>query len=93
ARALALDPKVMLFDEATSALDPETIGEVLTVMKRLAAEGTTMVAVTHEMGFAREAADRMVFMENGKILEQAPVQEFFENPREERTREFLSRIL
>ncbi|MBW1990232.1 MAG: amino acid ABC transporter ATP-binding protein [Deltaproteobacteria bacterium] len=93
ARALACEPRVMLFDEATSALDPETIGEVLSVMKRLAAEGTTMLVVTHEMGFAREAADRMMFMDQGKILEQGPVAAFFDHPAHERTREFLSRIL
>ena len=85
--------KIMLFDEPTSALDPETIGEVLDVMKKLAKEGMTMVVVTHEMGFAREVADRIVFMDQGRILEEATPQEFFENPREERARLFLSRIL
>ncbi|MFH1091607.1 MAG: amino acid ABC transporter ATP-binding protein [Pseudomonadota bacterium] len=93
ARALAMSPKVMLFDEATSALDPETIGEVLEVMKNLAFEGTTMVVVTHEMGFAKEVGDRVVFMEDGLIVEQGPVRQFFENPLEERTRMFLSSIL
>lgn len=84
ARGLAMRPKIMLFDEPTSALDPETIGEVLDVMKKLAKEGMTMVVVTHEMGFAREVADRIVFMDQGRILEEATPQEFFENPREER---------
>ena len=93
ARALALRPKVMLFDEATSALDPEMIGEVLAVMQTLAAEGMTMVVVTHEMGFAREAGDRIVFMEEGRLVEQGLVEHFFGNPREARTREFLSQIL
>ncbi len=93
ARALALRPKVMLFDEATSALDPEMIGEVLDVMKSLAAEGMTMVVVTHEMGFAREAGDRIVFMEHGKLVELNTVQRFFEQPEEERTRLFLGQIL
>jgi len=93
ARALAMNPKVMLFDEATSALDPEMIGEVLEVMKGLALEGMTMVVVTHEMGFAREVGDRVVFMEDGRIVEQAPVQMFFEQPRQDRTRVFLSKIL
>lgn len=93
ARGLAMRPKIMLFDEPTSALDPETIGEVLDVMKKLAKEGMTMVVVTHEMGFAREVADRIVFMDQGRILEEATPQEFFGNPREERARLFLSRIL
>ena len=93
ARALAMSPQVMLFDEATSALDPEMIGEVLEVMKNLAREGTTMVVVTHEMGFAREVGDRIVFMEDGRIVEAGPVEHFFNNPREERTRLFLSSIL
>ena len=93
ARALALSPKVMLFDEATSALDPEMIGEVLEVMRDLAKEGTTMVVVTHEMGFAREAGDRVVFMEDGSVVEEGPAQQFFDNPRMERTRLFLSKIL
>jgi putative glutamine transport system ATP-binding protein len=93
ARGLAMKPKIMLFDEPTSALDPETIGEVLDVMKTLAKEGMTMVVVTHEMGFAREVADRIVFMDQGKILEEAPPEQFFAQPREERARLFLSRIL
>jgi aspartate/glutamate/glutamine transport system ATP-binding protein len=93
ARGLAMNPKIMLFDEPTSALDPETIGEVLDVMKKLAKEGMTMVVVTHEMGFAREVADRIVFMDQGRILEEAPPEQFFANPREERARLFLSRIL
>lgn len=93
ARALAMDPVAMLFDEPTSALDPEMIGEVLNVMLELAAEGMTMVAVTHEMGFARHAADRVVFMDQGTIVETAPTQEFFAAPRSERAKLFLSRIL
>jgi aspartate/glutamate/glutamine transport system ATP-binding protein len=93
ARGLAMKPKIMLFDEPTSALDPETIGEVLDVMKQLAKEGMTMVVVTHEMGFAREVADRIVFMDQGRILEEAPPEEFFANPKEERAKVFLSRIL
>ena len=93
ARALAMMPKVMLFDEATSALDPEMTGEVLAVMKQLAREGMTMVVVTHEMGFAREVSDRMVFMEDGRIIEEGPVEHFFTNPREERTKLFLSQVL
>jgi ABC-type polar amino acid transport system ATPase subunit len=93
ARALAMSPKVMLFDEATSALDPEMIGEVLEVMRDLAKEGTTMVVVTHEMGFAREAGDRVVFMEDGSVVEEGSAQQFFDNPRKERTRLFLSKIL
>ncbi len=93
ARSLAMHPKVMLFDEATSALDPETVGEVLDVMKGLAFEGITMVVVTHEMGFAREAGDRVMFMDGGRILEEAPVERFFLEPGEERTRAFLARIL
>ncbi|WP_445612437.1 amino acid ABC transporter ATP-binding protein [Geobacillus sp. YF-1] len=93
ARGLAMKPKIMLFDEPTSALDPETIGEVLDVMKQLAKEGMTMVVVTHEMGFAREVADRIVFMDQGRILEEAPPEEFFASPKEERARVFLSRIL
>ena len=93
ARALAMMPKVMLFDEATSALDPEMIGEVLDVMKNLAREGMTMVCVTHEMGFAREVSDRVIFMENGAIVEMGTAAHFFENPTEERTRLFLSQIL
>jgi ABC-type polar amino acid transport system ATPase subunit len=93
ARALAMNPKVMLFDEATSALDPEMIGEVLDVMRTLAAEGMTMVVVTHEMGFAREAGDRIVFMENGRIVEEGETGCFFAAPREKRTRAFLGQIL
>jgi ABC-type polar amino acid transport system ATPase subunit len=93
ARALAMMPKVMLFDEATSALDPEMIGEVLDVMKNLAQEGMTMMVVTHEMGFAREAGDHIVFMEEGRIIEQGPSPQFFENPAKERTKKFLSQIL
>jgi len=93
ARGLAMKPKIMLFDEPTSALDPETIGEVLDVMKKLAQEGMTMVVVTHEMGFAREVADRIVFMDQGRILEEATPEQFFANPNEERARLFLSRIL
>lgn len=93
ARGLAMKPKIMLFDEPTSALDPETIGEVLDVMKKLAREGMTMVVVTHEMGFAREVADRVVFMDQGQIVEEATPAEFFASPREERARLFLSRIL
>ena len=93
ARALAMQPRVMLFDEPTSALDPEMIREVLDVMRDLAAEGMTMLVVTHEMGFAREVADRVVFMAEGVIVEQNTPAAFFEAPREERTREFLSRII
>ena len=93
ARALAMRPALMLFDEPTSALDPEMIGEVLEVMKELAAEGMTMIVVSHEMGFAREAADRMVMMDEGMIVEEAPPAEFFSRPREARTRQFLSKIL
>ncbi|MCR9038984.1 amino acid ABC transporter ATP-binding protein [Bacillus sp. L381] len=93
ARGLAMKPGVMLFDEPTSALDPEMIGEVLDVMKTLAKEGMTMVVVTHEMGFAKEVADRIVFIDGGAILEEAAPAEFYESPREERARLFLSRIL
>jgi len=93
ARALAMMPKVMLFDEATSALDPEMIGEVLDVMKTLASEGMTMVVVTHEMGFAREVSDRVIFMEDGRIVEEGTAEHFFKNPQEERTKLFLSQIL
>lgn len=93
ARGLAMKPKIMLFDEPTSALDPEMIGEVLDVMKTLAREGMTMVVVTHEMGFAKEVADRIVFMDQGQIVEEASPAEFFANPREERARVFLSRLL
>lgn len=93
ARGLAMKPKIMLFDEPTSALDPEMIGEVLDVMKALAKEGMTMVVVTHEMGFAREVADRVVFMDQGRIVEEAAPAEFFGNPREERAKLFLSRLI
>jgi len=92
ARALAMKPDIMLFDEPTSALDPELVGEVLTTMKELAEEGMTMVVVTHEMGFAREVADWVVYMHGGRIVEVGRPEEFFENPTEERTREFLSNI-
>ncbi len=92
ARALAMDPRVMLFDEPTSALDPELIGEVLEVMRKLALDGMTMVVVTHEMGFAREVADRIVFMEKGSIVEQGSPDELFYHPKYERTREFLWKI-
>ncbi len=93
ARALALDPEVILFDEPTSALDPELTGEVLAVMKQLAGEGVTMVVVTHEMGFAQEAADRVVYMEDGVVVEEGSSKEFFRSPKEERTRRFLRRTL
>ena len=92
-RALAMKPKVMLFDEPTSALDPDMVGEVLEVMKELADEGMTMVVVTHEMGFAREVGSRVLFMDGGHILEQNEPHAFFANPKEERTREFLSKVL
>lgn len=92
-RALAMKPKLMLFDEPTSALDPEMVGEVLDVMKELAQEGMTMVVVTHEMGFAREVASRVLFMDGGKILEQNEPQAFFSHPKEKRTIEFLSKVL
>ena len=93
ARALAMHPKIMMFDEATSALDPEMIGEVLDVMKKLAKEGMTMVVVTHEMGFAREVYDRVVFMDAGQIVEEGTAEHFFVNPTHERTKLFLSQIL
>jgi len=93
ARALAMDPKLMLFDEPTSALDPELVGEVLGVMRALAREGITMLVVTHEIGFAREAADRVVMMADGEVIEDAPPEQFFTNPVHERTRQFLSAIL
>ncbi|MFS8864294.1 amino acid ABC transporter ATP-binding protein, partial [Synechococcus sp. H55.9] len=93
ARALAMNPAVMLFDEPTSALDPEMIKEVLDVMRELARSGMTMVCVTHEMGFAREVADRIIFFDRGKIVEENTPQEFFSNPKEERSRLFLSQIL
>ncbi|MDD7770881.1 amino acid ABC transporter ATP-binding protein [Suipraeoptans intestinalis] len=92
-RALAMEPEVMLFDEPTSALDPEMVGEVLELMKRLAKDGMTMVVVTHEMGFAKEVATRVIFMDEGKIKEQGKPKEFFENPRDERLQEFLSKVL
>lgn len=93
ARALAMRPKIMLFDEATSALDPEMVGEVLAVMRDLAREGMTMVVVTHEMGFAREVGDRLVFIDEGVIVEEGPPVEVFSNPRNPRTQAFLSKIL
>jgi general L-amino acid transport system ATP-binding protein len=93
ARALAMSPRIMLFDEPTSALDPEMVAEVLDVMTELASEGMTMLVVTHEMGFARAVADRVVFMDRGEIVESAPPEEFFARPREERTRAFLSQII
>lgn len=92
-RSLAMDPDVMLFDEPTSALDPEMVGEVLELMKQLARDGMTMVVVTHEMGFAREVASRIIFMDEGKIKEQGTPEEFFGNPKEPRLKEFLSKIL
>lgn len=93
ARALAMQPKIMLFDEPTSALDPEMVREVLDVMRNLASEGMTMVVVTHEVGFAREVADRVVLMDSGNLVESATPENFFTNPQEERTRKFLSQIL
>lgn len=93
ARALAMKPKVMLFDEPTSALDPEMVGEVLDVMRKLAKEGMTMVIVTHEMGFAREVGDRLLFVDEGRIIEQGAPKEVFENPQQERTKLFLSKVL
>lgn len=93
ARALAMDPKLMLFDEPTSALDPELVGEVLGVMKKLASEGMTMVVVTHEMGFAREVADQLVFMDAGVIVERGNPRELLSNPKEERTKAFLSKVM
>ncbi|AOE83033.1 amino acid ABC transporter ATP-binding protein [Pseudomonas sp. TCU-HL1] len=93
ARALCMEPKVMLFDEPTSALDPEMVGEVLDVMKGLAQEGMTMVCVTHEMGFAREVADRVLFFDHGKLLEDAPPAQFFEQPRDPRAQAFLRQVL
>ena len=92
-RALAMNPDVMLFDEPTSALDPEMVGEVLDVMKNLAKEGMTMVVVTHEMGFAKEVADRVIFIDEGVIMEDAPPSEFFSNPKNERLKSFLSKVL
>jgi L-cystine transport system ATP-binding protein len=93
ARAIAVNPEVILFDEPTSALDPELIGDILEVMKQLAREGTTMLVVTHEMSFAEDVAHRVVFMDNGVIVEEGPPQEIFAHPKEERTRQFLKRIL
>jgi polar amino acid transport system ATP-binding protein len=93
ARALTMEPKMMLFDEPTSALDPELIGEVLTVMKDLAFEGTTMMVVTHEMGFAREAADRIIFMDGGVFVEEGPPEQFYTSPKDPRTAKFLQRLL
>ena len=92
-RALAMDPEVLLFDEPTSALDPEMVGEVLELMKTLAKDGMTMLVVTHEMGFAREVASRVIFIDNGKIQEDKPPQEFFSNPENPRLRDFLSKVL
>ena len=92
ARALCMNPQIMLFDEPTSALDPEIVGEVLEVMRKLAADGMTMVVVTHEMAFARTVSDRVVFMDGGRIVEEGPAEQVIDHPREQRTREFLSRI-
>ena len=92
-RSLAMDPDVMLFDEPTSALDPEMVGEVLELMKQLARDGMTMVVVTHEMGFAKEVGTRVLFVDEGKVKEQAEPEEFFEHPKDERLKEFLSKIL
>jgi len=93
ARALAMDPRIMLFDEPTSALDAEMIREVLDVMRNLASEGMTMLVITHEVGFAREASNRVVFMDEGRIIEDSPTAEFFEHPREERAKQFLSKVI
>jgi len=93
ARALAMEPEVILFDEPTSALDPEMVGEVLNVMKDLAKEGMTMIVVTHEMGFAREVGDRIIFMDEGKIVEEGTPEEIFDNPKNARTQDFLSKVL
>ena len=93
ARALAMEPDVMLFDEPTSALDPEMVGEVLAVMKQLANDGMTMVIVSHEMGFAREVGDRILFMDDGQIVEEGPPEQMFNNPQHPRTRDFLSKVL
>ena len=92
-RALCMEPEVMLFDEPTSALDPEMVGEVLDVMKRLAKDGMTMVVVTHEMGFAREVADRVLFMDEGQIVEEGTPEEIFSNPQQQRTKDFLNKVL
>jgi polar amino acid transport system ATP-binding protein len=93
ARALAMGPELMLFDEPTSSLDPEIVGEVLAVMRGLAHDGMTMIVVTHEMSFAREVADRVVFMDDGVILEEGPAEQVIGNPKQERTRQFLARVL
>ena len=93
ARSLAMEPEIMLFDEPTSALDPEMVGEVLDVMKNLAKSGMTMVVVTHEMGFAREVGSRILFMDDGQIIEQGTPSEIFDNPKNERTKSFLSKVL
>jgi polar amino acid transport system ATP-binding protein len=93
ARALAMNPDIMLFDEPTSALDPELVGEVLNVMKDLANEGMTMVVVTHEMGFAKEVADRVIFMDGGKIVEEAAPEIIFSKPKEDRTKAFLEKVI
>lgn len=93
ARALAMEPDVMLFDEPTSALDPEMVGEVLNVMKSLASDGMTMVVVTHEMGFAKEVGDRILFMDDGRIIEEGTPEEIFQNPKNSRTKDFLSKVL
>ncbi len=93
ARALAMEPKIMLFDEPTSALDPELVGDVLAIMKELAQKGMTMIVVTHEMGFARDVADRVVFMDKGYIVEEGSPKEIFSNPKNERTKEFLARVI
>jgi polar amino acid transport system ATP-binding protein len=93
ARALAMNPKCMLFDEATSALDPELVGEVLSIMRQLAEEGMTMLVVTHEMGFAQQVADRIIFIDEGIILEDEPPEVIFNNPKNERTRQFLRKVL
>lgn len=92
-RSLAMNPDVILFDEPTSALDPEMVGEVLDLMKSLADEGMTMIIVTHEMGFAKEVANRVIFIDEGMILEEEPPEEFFENPKNPRLKEFLSKVL
>ena len=93
ARALAMDPEVMLFDEPTSALDPEMVGEVLNVMKDLAEEGLAMIVVTHEMGFAKEVADKVIFMDDGVIVEEGTPEQVIENPQQQRTQDFLSKVL
>ena len=92
ARAMAMNPEVILFDEPTSALDPELVGEVLSVIRKVAAEGVSMVIVTHEMNFAREVADRILFMEDGVIVEDAPQEEFFEHPKNDRIRQFIRKV-